>query len=76
MLSAATGTTAAAYEMHHGRFFPTLLLPCRVRWTVSGVPRLSMLGGDQALSTEVISTYTFDSQGKIYEHQVGRWDKV
>jgi hypothetical protein len=30
-----------------------------------------MLGGDQALSTEVISTYTFDSQGKIYEHQVG-----
>jgi hypothetical protein len=38
---------------------------------VSGVPRLPMLGGDQALSTEVISTYTFDSQGKIYEHQVG-----
>ncbi|KAF6250662.1 hypothetical protein COO60DRAFT_1705574 [Scenedesmus sp. NREL 46B-D3] len=42
----------------------------RVRWTVSGVARLPMLGGEQSLSTEVISTYTFDSQGKIYEHQV------
>ncbi|WIA37414.1 hypothetical protein OEZ86_014339 [Tetradesmus obliquus] len=42
----------------------------RVRWSVSGVPRVPLLAGDQALSTEVISTYTFDSQGKIYEHQV------
>lgn len=42
----------------------------RVRWCVSGRPRLSLSVEDKPQSTEVISTYTFDSKGKIYEHQV------
>lgn len=42
----------------------------RVRWCVSGRPRLSLSVEDEPHSTEVISTYTFNSRGKIYEHQV------
>lgn len=43
---------------------------CRVHWCVSGHPRLSLFLKDMPLSTEVISTYFFDSKGRIYEHQV------
>jgi hypothetical protein len=42
----------------------------RVRWCVSGRPRFSPYADTEPQSTEVISTYAFDSHGKIYEHQV------
>eukprot|EP00775_Hariotina_reticulata_P013297 gene13297-13426_t len=42
----------------------------RVRVCVSGRLRLSMAAEGSRQSTEVISTYSFDSQGNIYEHQV------
>lgn len=45
-------------------------LCCRVRWGVCARPRLSLSAEDAPQSTEVISTYTFDSHGKIYEHVV------
>jgi hypothetical protein len=48
----------------------TLVHARSVRWCVSGRPRLSLSVDDKPESTEVISTYTFDSAGRIYEHQV------
>lgn len=46
---------------------------CRVRWTVRATPRLSRLFSDgEPILAEAISTYTFDSNGYIYEHQVDR----
>lgn len=37
---------------------------------MSGRPRFSPYADTEPQSTEVISTYAFDSHGKIYEHQV------
>lgn len=73
---------AAARTTHHALAHSPwclllLLLPApvhvclrSVRWCVSGRPRLSFSVDDASLSTEVISTYSFDSRGKVVEHQV------
>jgi hypothetical protein len=46
----------------------------RVRWSMVAHPRLSLFsaGDQEPTRTEAISTYWFDSKGRIYEHQVDR----
>lgn len=39
-----------------------------IKWQACGAPRF---GGDQ-LCAEAVSTYKFDSEGKIYEHAIDR----